>query len=202
MSHLGILTAWNYAWSVLTACFVIGIAIYLLDRKFGCHVYRFAYDFFHKNPMSKEVERGFLYDQSSNRGVTVAVFLSTIYSLYMVWELGFGMDFIAELIVWLFMPFALVGGFWTGRVVYKALLRRSAYFDRADELGQRLESIQLTEVADGIRKKGSSLFSRVRSGTLAQPVKPTPAPEPTPVVEEQPKVNFREMLDKYKGGRK
>ena len=133
MPQVWIITAWNYAWSVLTACFVLGIAIYLLDRKFGVKIYRFGYDLFHKNPMPGEVERGFLYNQSTNRGVTVAVFLSTVYSLYMVWELGFSMNFIAELIVWLLMPLALVGGFWVGRWVYKLLLRRSVYLDNLDE---------------------------------------------------------------------
>src|SRR5690349_4582419 len=113
--HLGLLTAWNYAWSVISACFVLGIAICLLDRKFGIHIYRFVYDFFHRNPMPASIERGFLCNQSTNRGVTVAVFLSTLYSLYMAWELGFSMNFVAELIVWLLMPPALVGGFWVGR---------------------------------------------------------------------------------------
>jgi len=141
MPHVGIITAWNYAWSVLTACFVLGIAMYLLDRKLGVKLYRFGYDFFHKNPMPGDVERGFLYNQSSNRGVTVAVFLSTVYSLYMVWELGFSLNFIAELIVWLLMPPALVGGFWTGRWVYKLLLRRSVYLDNLDEFGEQVENI-------------------------------------------------------------
>src|ERR1700683_3875419 len=77
MSHIGIITAWNYAWSVLTACFVLGVAIFLLDRKFGIKIYRFLYDFFHKDPMPSDVDRGFLYNQSTNRGVTGAVFLST-----------------------------------------------------------------------------------------------------------------------------
>src|SRR4051812_7036145 len=111
MSQIGILTAWNYALSVLTACIVLGIAIYLIDRKYGIKIYRFGYDFFHKNPMPEVEQYGFLYNQSTNRGVSVAVFLSTIYSLYMVWELGFSMNFIAEFIVWLLMPPALVGGF-------------------------------------------------------------------------------------------
>jgi hypothetical protein len=55
MSHIGIITAWNYAWSVLTACFVLGVAIFLLDRKFGIKIYRFLYDFFHKDPMPSDV---------------------------------------------------------------------------------------------------------------------------------------------------
>jgi hypothetical protein len=73
MSHIGIITAWNYAWSVLTACFVLGVAIFLLDRKFGIKIYRFLYDFFHKDPMPSDVDRGFLYNQSTNRGVTRSV---------------------------------------------------------------------------------------------------------------------------------
>src|SRR5262249_5361479 len=153
---------WNYAWSVLTACFVLGIAIYLLDRKFGVKIYRFGYDLFHKNPMPSEVERGFLYNQSTNRGVTVAVFLSTVYSLYMVWELGFSMNFIAELIVWLLMPLALVGGFWVGRWVYKLLLRRSVYLDNLDEFGEKIEHIQIGDIGESMRRKGASFLSQFK----------------------------------------
>ena len=36
MSHIGIITAWNYAWSVLTACFVLGVAIFLLAYLASC----------------------------------------------------------------------------------------------------------------------------------------------------------------------
>jgi len=197
MPHVGIITAWNYAWSVLTACFVLGIAIYLLDRKFGVRLYRFGYDFFHKNPMPGDVERGFLYNQSTNRGVTVAVFLSTVYSLYMVWELGFSMNFIAELIVWLLMPPALVGGFWTGRWVYKLLLRRSVYLDNLDEFGQQVEKIRVADVANSVRKKGASFLSQFKpvTSTPGEPPRPEPAPpDPEP---EQRKPDFREKLRQY-----
>lgn len=200
MSHVGIITAWNYAWSVLTACFVLGIAIFLVDRKFGITVYRFGYDFFHKNPMPGDVERGFLYNQSTNRGVTVAVFLSTVYSLYMVWELGFSMNFIAELIVWLLMPPALVGGFWAGRWVYRLLLHRSVYLDNLDEFGQKIEHIQVGDVANSVRKKSASFISQFRPidpATRApkQPANPTPV-EPAP---EEPKPGFRDRLKQYTG---
>ena len=197
MPHVGIITAWNYAWSVLTACFVLGIAIYLLDRKFGVRLYRFGYDFFHKNPMPGDVERGFLYNQSTNRGVTVAVFLSTVYSLYMVWELGFSMNFIAELIVWLLMPPALVGGFWTGRWVYKLLLRRSVYLDHLDEFGQQVENIRVADVADSLRKKAASFLAQFRPvpSTPGEPPRPDPASlEPEP---EERKPDFRERLRQY-----
>jgi hypothetical protein len=198
MSHIGIITAWNYAWSVLTACFVLGVAIFLLDRKFGIKIYRFLYDFFHKDPMPSDVDRGFLYNQSTNRGVTVAVFLSTVYSLYMVWELGFSMNFIAELIVWLLMPPALVGGFWAGRWVYRFLLRRSVYLDNLDEFGQKIEHIEVGEVASSIRKKGASFLSQftpLRSATQV-PKRPADlaAAETAP---EEPKPDFRDKLKQY-----
>lgn len=200
MSRLGILTAWNYAWSVLTACLVLGVAIYLLDRKFGVSIYRFGYDLSHKNPMPKEVERGFLYQQSTNRGVSVAVFLSTVYSLFMVWELGFAMDFIAELIVWLLMPPALVGGFWLGRWVYKVLLRRSVYLDKVDEFGQTIERMEMGNIAHSVQKQGVSILSSFTTRWWApKPIITVVTPEPAPIEPEQPKESFRATMDRMKG---
>ena len=192
MSHLGIITAWNYAWSVLTACFVLGIAIYLLDRKFGIHIYRFGYDFFHKNPMPTEVERGFLCNQSTNRGVGVALFLSTVYSLYMVWELGFAMDFIAEFFVWLGMPPALVGGFWSGRWVYKMLLRRSSMLDKLDTISESVENMGVAGITKNLKERGASFAAQVMPARK-EPTKPA-ASEPPP---EEPKVDFKDMMRRY-----
>jgi hypothetical protein len=198
MAHVGIITAWNYAWSVLTACFVLVVAICLLDRKFGVKIYRFGYDFFHKNPMPSEVERGFLYNQSTNRGVTVAVFLSTVYSLYMVWELGFSMDFIAELIVWLLMPLALVGGFWVGRWVYKLLLRRSVYLDNLDEFGEKIEHMQIGDIGENMRRKGASFLSQFKPVNKASQGPQPTAPAQTEPDPQEPKHNFRDRLKQYR----
>lgn len=138
-----ILTAWNYAWSVFSSCFVLGIAVYLIDRKAGVYIYRFWYDVRHRKgaEMPKDVVRGFLYNQSTNRGVSVAVFLSTLYTLYMFWELGFHMNVVAEIFIWLVMPVALVLGFWSGGFVYRFLLKRSKYFDDFDRLKAQADTV-------------------------------------------------------------
>lgn len=207
MSHVGILTAWNYALSVLSACFVLGIAIFLIDRKFGVHLYRFGYDFFHKDPMPEDIEHGFLYGQSSNRGVAVSVFLSTLYSLYMLWHLGFSMNFIAELIVWLLMPPALVGGFWAGRGVYRLLLRRSAYFDTLDQFSEQIENVHVADVAQKVTGKGASALSSIlsflpsrRSRRESVPViqKPVPQARTAQVSEEGESGSFREQIRRYR----
>jgi hypothetical protein len=201
MPHIGILTAANYAWSVLTACLVLGIAIYLLDRKFGTVIYRFAYDFFHrKRPMPKDVVSGFLYGQSTNRGVTVAVFVSTVYSVYMWWRLGLTMDFLAELLVWVLMPPMLVIGFKLGYLVHKLLLRRNEYFDKLDSFNDKIQDVDLKEVSTEIRKKGEPFLGIIRNsvglGAKAVPASPVSPPVQTPP---QPTETFKERIKRYRG---
>ena len=201
MLHTGLLTAWNYAWSVLTACMVLGIAIYLLDRKFGAMIYRFVYDFFHKEPMPREVVRGFLYNQSTNRGITVAFVVSSVYSAYMFWQLGLGMDVLAELIIYVLMNPMLVIGFKAGYWVHKFLLRRNTYFDNLDEIGRKIETIDVGEVTEQVKKKGAPFFSFFKtmlpSGrTVAPPPKATAVPETLP---QEPPLKFGDALKRYRG---
>lgn len=197
-----ILTAWNYAWSVLSACYVLGIAVYLIDRKIGVHVYRFYYDVRHRKgaEMPKEVVRGFLYNQSTNRGVSVAAFLSTLYSLYMVWELGFHMNVFGEIFIWLLMPVALVLGFWSGGFVFRLLLKRSKYFDNIDRLKAQAEQVDVGELkkkAFGAASDWTGGFSRFfPKGKPADASKFNGSASPTPK-EEPPPENPRDVLRRF-----
>lgn len=200
--HIGIVSAWNYALSVLTGCFVLGIIIYVIDRKVGVHIYRFAYDLFHRLPMPQQEERGFLVNQTSKRGGSVAVFISTVYTLYMVYELGLSINVIAELFIWAGMPILLTMGFWVGRWVYRLLLKSDQYFNKADEIGKKIENVQFGEVAGRVRDSGGSLLSGMTSILSSKEKTSPPTPEPVvkPKVEEGPKLSFQDQLKKFKGG--
>lgn len=153
--------------------------------------------------MPKTEVRGFLVNQSSKRGGSVAAFISTIYSMYMVYELGFSMNLIAELFVWAGMPVLLAAGFWvSGWVVHPFLQKRDKYFQKADELSEKLEGVNLDEVVRDVRSKGSSLFSKVAARIPTAIVqKAPPAPEPVaPPAPEEPKPSFQEQLKKFRGG--
>jgi hypothetical protein len=134
--EMGITGVWGYAMSALSAYVALGVAWYLLDRAYGVYVYRWLYDFFHTEPMPAAVTRGVMFNQPTNRKVTVAFVISTIQSAYMIWTTE--VNFLVELIMWLLEVPALLIGFALGAWVQRFLVKRSIIFDRLDEFSTNL----------------------------------------------------------------
>ena len=201
---------WTYAWSALTLFFIVGIACYLLDRKVGVHVYQWQYDLRHSEAkrVPTDKEYGFLYNQSTNRQVTVAYFLATCMSLYMgIWELKWSVNLLAEIVIWLLEAPALLIGFKLGKFVYRAMLKRTVYFDKADKLSEQLSELDVGGIAkkagdiggsfvDDMFAKGRSIFKgppRAFRMDSAQATSP-PKVEPTPP---EPEEDPREVIKRF-----
>ena len=205
MPHIGITTIGSYAWSALTLFAFIGVAFYLLDRKWGVHIYRWQYDIRHRpeDRMPANVEKGFLYDQSTNRKVTVALFLASVLSLYMAYVLGWSVNLAGEIIIWLFEVPAMLLGFWAGSWVYQFLLRRNKYFDKADALADKVGHMSIDDVGETLKGVGKKVVSGVQE-TMQRPSTEGHVPEvaPAPPPAAPPADGPRDILERFtKGGR-
>lgn len=156
---MGIVNVWGYVWSCLSAYAALGIAWYLLDRRYGIHVYRWFYDLFNTDPMPTHIVRGFMYNQPTNRKVTIAFLFSTAQSLYMMWNAE--MNFLVELIMWVLEVPAMLIGFGAGSWVQRLLVRRSEIFNRFDEFSDGVKAMDATQVkgtVEGrVRRVGDSV---------------------------------------------
>src|SRR3989344_70668 len=191
---MGIVSVWGYAWSCLSAYATLGIVWYLLDRAYGVYVYRWFYDFFHKEPMPAHVTRGVMFNQPTNRKVTVAFVISTVQSAYMIWSTE--VNLLVELIMWLLEVPALLIGFAAGTWVHRFLVKRSVIFDRLDEFGENVKAVDMQNVRDGVEGSARSIGSIIaavpatllnRFWNLIYPVPaPRPAPQPPPAPPAEP----------------
>jgi len=209
-----IFSFWEYTFKCLVLYAILGVIWYVADRKVGVHVYRWAYDLFHRNPMPKSEERGFMYNQRMNRKATLAFLISTVQSAYML----FGapqIDLLVELVMWILEVPAMLVGFWVGAWFYQyVVLPRRQIFDRVDEVTDKLEHVHVKDVRQGAEKLGGRLFDffarlpamlTSRSArTVKSPVlRETPPPAvhdavPTAQSEEQPpQADSQEALRKY-----
>lgn len=201
MPGVGILSVWSYAWTCLSLYATLGIAWYLLDRHYGVHLYRWAYNMFHANPMPLTEVRGIMYNQSTNRKVSVALVISTVQSLYMIW--GTNVNLMVEIILWLLEVPAMLIGFTVGAWVYAFLLRRSRVFDTMDQIGERMGDMRASDIAKeakgasaGLLLKLASFVDRVK-GKRPQPIAETQAAPPEPTTPEIQKIDAKQSLDSY-----
>ncbi len=209
---MGIISVWGYAWSCLSAYMALGIAWYLLDRSYGHYLYRWLYDLFHNEPMPLDQKRGVMFNQPTNRKVTVAFVISTMQSLYMLWHTE--VNLLVELIMWLLEVPAMLVGFAMGSWVHRFLVKRSILFDRLDEFGEKVASTDATELRKAVEGNVRSIGDRITSipATMVERmwniIYPPPAPKPAgesesqhtiePIVETSPEVDrAREAFDRY-----
>jgi hypothetical protein len=200
-------SAWNYAINMLIFFLLIGIALYMLDRKVGIAIYRGFYNAFHKNhKMPEEHAKGFLYRQRTNRKVAVAGTLSTVASIYGAIH-DPGVNLLAGLALWLLMMPTMFLGFWIGSLIYRILPHRAKIFDTMDDLGEKLSSGGIKEVTGHAVGAGSDAAQKIfaRARNVIWPVSPPPtppAPPPAPVQEVVPPApvseqDANEALDRY-----
>jgi hypothetical protein len=148
---------WTLESSIFTMLAVISMFLYLLDRTWLWRaVYRFLYNFFHREAMPKEVVIGFVYNQPMSRKLKVAALISFAAFIGTVWELKFSISFLVQIFLGILDVPAVLIGFVLGYWAHHFILHHAPLFDNLDKLSDRLEAVNvgdLTTRAHGITDK-------------------------------------------------
>jgi hypothetical protein len=172
-----------------------GAILFVLDRVIGVKIYRVWYDFTHKVPLGKDVDRGFIYGQKADGRFTAAVLVTLGQSGLAFWIGGVG---VFSIIVGMFAEVVgLMIGFSIGPVVNVFWDRRKPLLDVID----RLESHE-TSITDELRSAAHAVHERIAQDDDSNAPE---SREATPAVEkpvEEPEPDPREALRAFTGGKR
>lgn len=155
----------------LIAYLFFAIVCYSLDRRFGVAIYRWWYNFSHKEPLPAETIRGFIYNRPAKNRATMATIVSLLESLVVVYFLH--INPLVGLIVWLVgIPLTLIG-FLIGPFSYRLWQKREVLFQTVDkvEAGQidvTKEMGELAETEAGKFKRALQVIRKKLQARLGQ----------------------------------
>lgn len=207
---------WGSVWPSLAAYVIAGIAVYLFDRKWGVHIYRFLYDLFHsaEKAMPKDVEIGFFYKQPTKSKFVRALLFAAVTGFWPPFSVT-GANIVAQIILPLFQaPVFLLGFGILGTVAHFVLRRKDKIFDTVDTLGehvskegaQRVAKQAGTIGADAV-EKALNIPRAIKDAILPEAVVPAapapeapalePVPEEAPAEEAAPPAPKQSAIDKF-----
>lgn len=194
---------------------ILGTVWYILDRRFGVHLYRWWYDLTHEEPLPEAEIRGFVYNRSTKARVSAALLVSTVQSLLVL--VSSQVNLLVELIMWVFeVPVTFIG-FYLGPWAYRLWRRRDDFFEAVDRVEQKVETgqIDLAAVAksasDQISDRAKELLDDLGVGDESkdEAAEQTPAAsaaevearaDDEPVPEEDPRELIRKYSERGHGG--
>lgn len=201
-------TALSFVSSVFAVLVLVGVGVYLLDQhRWWQAIYRFIYNFCHKEPMplteadGRPLIRGVVLNQPTNTKMRRAGYISLIAFCYTVWELKFGVSFWIQMLLGFLDVPAVLLGFALGYWAYESLIKNHEKLaDQFDSIGDTVQNFSTEDVKKQFQGATEGALERIArlkaSATKHQePVKPAtqpPAPEP-------PKSDFRADLRKFTG---
>jgi len=198
--------ALSFVSSVFAVLVLVGMGVYLLDQHpWWQGIYRFTYDFCHKNPMpltesdGRELVRGVVLNQPTNVKMRRAGYISLIAFFYTVWELKFGVSFWIQMLLGFLDVPAVLAGFALGYWAYESLIKNHEKLaDQFDSIGDTVQNISVQEVKDQIKGATGGVMERLKNlGHTTAPKEAPSAPAPTPTPE--PPADFRAALRKFTG---
>lgn len=121
----------------LAAYFLIGAAIYVVDRRWGVPLVRWLYNQWHKNKWDERVEKGFFYDRSRKRLKIAAGILTSSHFVLLFYTLHY--DVFLALVLLVFDYFALLMGYrYFGLFVYRQIMRIEEVDDVLDVAARKV----------------------------------------------------------------
>lgn len=186
-------TSFFFSWFVVLA--IAGSSFYVFDRRIGTGWYRWWYDMTHKEPLSPDTSKGFLYNQRAQSRFGFAILISVIQSaLAMFYEASTLPQEVLS--IFIEVP-CLMFGFYMGPTVYRLWERRERVFNTVDQIENGTISIpkEVKEMSQVALSKFKETLTpdtdlpKLQNSNVEAPPLTTPEAEP----EMDPKV----LMDKY-----
>lgn len=174
------LTSYIVFWMVFFV--LLGAFWYVIDRRYGVKSYRIWFNLTHKDPLSDDIEAGFIYNRKTRHKVMMATLVSTVQTAMALFSIE-SINLLVELILWIVeVPMTMVG-FLIGPWAYKLWQGRGEVFDALDEINAKGEAKAAEEKA-------------VEEVVEADP-EPEPADEPEVVEKPDDPDDPRDMMRRY-----
>jgi hypothetical protein len=186
---------------------VLGAVIHVVDHHLGSRIYRWWYNMTHRDPLPKEIIRGFVFEQPARVRFQVAIILAALQSGLAAF--GGANPIIELLTVIVEVPVAMVG-FYCGPFLDQIWTRKDTVFDTVD----KLEKGELS-VGEEMRKASAEAVETIKEAFIGEeeeskvPAHETAPPKeevidseekedsPTHLNEEEDDVDPRELIRKY-----
>ncbi len=193
LAAIGELATW-FAIALTMLC----ASLYCLDRHYP-GVYRFFYGLCHRDNLSDDVQRGFIYNQKvRHRGFVAGIIALTVLASSLFFGRG---DLLVDIILWPFEVFIGLVGFWIGSLMYKIYLKWGIIAPAIDRAEEKLESLDggklfsdaAEKIGQGVHTATTGAAERLARGTeeafskfkvptfgVKKPEEPAPTPTPEP----------------------
>jgi len=188
---------------------MLGISVYFVDVGAWTRFKKWLYDMWYETPAPLSEFKGLMYGRSAKRQIFVVSILSTIQGFVEVYN-GDAEFMFAFLSFWM-EGFMMMVGFRIGGRLYPLLRRQDEFFDKVDEISNKVEGIDIATVRKDVREKvehsAESFLGRARAladtfrrsiSVRVSTTSETPVTEPA---HEEPKPDPREKIDKFLKGR-
>lgn len=100
------------AFGLLVMFLILGAIWAFLDTKIGVPIRRWWYGMTHKGSLPENDKRGMIVGQPAKKKLVAATIISTIQSIWTIYEAGGNINFLQELILWFFEAGFMMVGFY------------------------------------------------------------------------------------------
>lgn len=158
----------TYVFLSIMLYILVGISVYIVDRKIGTKFQRRKYNLTHRERLPLDKEFGFIYNRKTGVRICWAAVISTLTNISMV--VFAQTNILTEVATWFLDTPAVYIGFLLGPMFYRMYKKRDGLFKQMDEFTDDLESGKVAEnlktgaqeVVEDLKGAASSAGAAVR----------------------------------------